>query len=67
MLEGLVLTVDVGEEVKFLDYDEEELKAILPRFSTVGFSRRAVAVLGRRLLLTEGFMPLRPAKRAKDL
>ena len=58
---------DLYAAIKFLDYDEEELKAILPRFSAVGFSRRAVAVLGRRLLLTEGFMPLRPARRAKDL
>ena len=58
---------DLYAAIKFLDYDEEELKAILPRFLAIGFSRRAVAVLGRRLLLTEGFMPLRPAKRAKDL
>lgn len=58
---------DLYAAIKFLDYDEEELKAILPRFSAVGFSRRAVAVLGRRLLLTEGFMPLRTARRAKDL
>ena len=58
---------DLYAAIKFLDYDEEELKAILPRFSAIGFSRRAVAVLGRRLLLTEGFMPLRSAKRAKDL
>lgn len=56
---------DLYTAIKFLDYDEEELKAILPRFSAVRFSRRVVAVLSRRLLLTEGFMPLRPAKRAK--
>ena len=56
---------DLYTAIKFLDYDEDQLKALLSRFSATGFGRRTVGWLGKKLLLTEGFMPLKPKRNPK--
>lgn len=56
---------DLYQAIKFLDYDEDQLKALLTRFSAVRFSRKVVGLLGKKLLLEEGFMPLPPKRTHK--
>lgn len=56
---------DLYTAIKFLDYDEDQLKALLSRFSAMGFGRMAVGWLGEKLLLTEGFMPMKPKRNPK--
>ena len=56
---------DLYQAIKFLDYDEDQQKALLERFSAVRFSRKIVGMLGEKLLLEEGFMPLPPKRKRK--
>ena len=56
---------DLYTAIKFLDYDEDQLKSLLSRFSATRFGRAVVGWLGEKLLLTEGFMPLTPKRNTK--
>lgn len=58
---------DLYVAIKFLDYDEDQLKNLLPRFAALSFARKIISLLAQRLLLTEGFMPLRPGKKVYQL
>ena len=56
---------DLYTAIKFLDYDEDQLKSLLSRFSATGIGRALMGWLAQKLLLTEGFMPLKPKRKPK--